>query len=102
MELIDTDGETGFFEIVAGTDRSQAAVMVLEAGQSTGGPANRHPESDQWLYVKSGRGTATIEGETHRLRPGALVLIEAGEAHEIENDGSDPLETVSVYAPPDY
>lgn len=50
--------------------------------------------------MKSGRGTATIEGERHPLRPGDLVLIEAGEPHEIANDGDEPLETVTVYALP--
>ncbi len=102
MQLVDTTAATGFFDVVAGTDDSQAATMILEAGQSTGGPDNRHPRSDQWLYVASGTGTATVEGTAHALRPGTLVCIESGETHEIVNDGDEPLETVNVYAPPVY
>jgi quercetin dioxygenase-like cupin family protein len=102
MQLVDTSGATGFFDVVAGTDDSQAATMVLEAGQSTGGPENRHPGSDQWLYVASGTGIATVEGADHRLQPGTLVCIESGETHEIVNDGGEPLVTVNVYAPPVY
>ncbi|MCU4743368.1 cupin domain-containing protein [Natronoglomus mannanivorans] len=102
MERIDTDAATGFFDVVAETDRSKGATMILEAGQTTGGPTNRHPDADQWLYVKSGRGTATVEGEPVELRPGTLVLLEAGDAHEIANDGDEPLVTINVYAPPDY
>lgn len=45
MERVETNAESGFFEIVAGTDRSQGAVMILEAGQSTGGPTNRPPRA---------------------------------------------------------
>jgi len=76
--------------------------MVLSAGQSTGGPSNLHPESDQWLYVVSGQGKAIVEGKTVMIKSGALLLIEAGETHEIINEGSEPLKTFSIYAPPAY
>jgi mannose-6-phosphate isomerase-like protein (cupin superfamily) len=90
------------FDIVANTPRSQAATMVLAPGTSTGGPDNKHPESDQWMYVLGGRGHATVAGERLELAPGALLLIEAGETHQIDNDGDDPLETLNVYAPKAY
>lgn len=90
------------FEVLGGTSRSQAATMALSAGSSTGGPGNRHAKSDQWLYVLSGSGKATIGGREYPLSPGSLVLIERGEAHEICNDGDQPLETISIYAPPAY
>lgn len=101
MKTIDTDTKEEFFEVVAETERSQAATMVLSAEQSTGGPENRH-EADQWLYVASGTGSAVIEGEEHHLSSGTLVLIEAGETHEIRNDDEDSLRTVNIYAPPVY
>ena len=47
MKTVDTDDADGFFEVVAGTERSQAATMTLSPGQSTGGPENRHPDADQ-------------------------------------------------------
>lgn len=102
MNRIDTTASDGFFDVVGGTERSQAATMTLSAGQSTGGSSNAHPATDQWLYVVSGNGTATVEGESVDLEPGILVLIEAGETHEISNTGTKPLETVNVYAPPEY
>lgn len=102
MQRFDTTGADGFFDILGGTERSQAATMTLGPGQSTGGPENAHLASDQWLYVVSGTGTATVEGEAYELAAGTLVLIEAGETHEITNDGERPLETINVYAPPEY
>lgn len=102
MQRIDTTAATGFFDVVASTDRSQAATMILDPGASTGGPSNAHAASDQWVYVVSGTGTATVEGEAHDLRAGTLLLIEPGETHEIANTGRDPLETINVYAPPEY
>jgi mannose-6-phosphate isomerase-like protein (cupin superfamily) len=92
----------GFFNVVAGTPRSQAATMVLKPGEVTGGADNVHGKSDQWLYVISGTGEATVNGRRLSIEAGELLLIEAGERHEIRNTGSEPLVTVNVYAPPEY
>ena len=91
-----------FFDVRLTTDDAQAAEMTLEPGTSTGGPDNAHADSDQWLYVVSGSGRAVVEGETVRLDSGDLVVVEAGETHEIENDGNEPLQTLNLYVPPDY
>lgn len=76
--------------------------MVLRPGQSTGGDDNVHPDSDQWLYVVSGSGVAVVDGRRVGLDAGTLLLIEAGETHEIRNQGTEPLVTVNVYAPSAY
>ena len=89
------------FKVIAGTERSQAAVMVLNPGETTGGPQSRHINSDQWLYVFSGTGWAVVEGAEIKLSKGSLLLIEAGEAHQITS-GSERLETINFYAPPEY
>ena len=90
------------FRVVAGSGRSQAAEMALPPGESTGGPDNRHPDSDQWVLVLSGTGTATVEDSEHDLTPGTLLLIEAGEAHELRSGPDEPLATLNIYAPPEY
>ncbi len=91
-----------FFDVRLSTEDAQGAEMTLEPGRSTGGPDNYHADSDQWLYVVSGSGRVTVDSESVRLETGDLVVIEAGETHEIENDGDEPLETVNLYVPPDY
>jgi mannose-6-phosphate isomerase-like protein (cupin superfamily) len=91
-----------FFEVRLTSADAQAAEMTLAPGQSTGGPDNYHEESEQWLYVVSGSGVATVDGETVSLDAGDIVRIEAGETHEIENDGGEPLETLNLYVPPLY
>ncbi|GAA5507916.1 cupin domain-containing protein [Novipirellula caenicola] len=90
------------FHVVAGNERSQAAVMVLAKGDSTGGPENRHESSDQWLYVVSGEGKAVVEQQDYVLKPGTLLLIERNESHAIINQGNAPLKTVNFYVPPAY
>lgn len=100
VKIPEGDGEG--FQVVAGTSRSQAATMVLAPGESTGGGDNRHGASDQWLYVLSGSGSATVGGRGVELEPGVLLLIEANESHEIRNEADEPLRTFNVYAPPEY
>ncbi len=101
MKHVSQRGASGF-RVVAGTDRSQAATMVLQAGESTGGPDNRHTAADQWIFVVSGDGRAVVEGETVPLAPGSLLLIEAGEGHEITSGDHEALDMVTFYAPPEY
>ncbi len=102
MKLVQTTRATGFFKVVGGTARSQGATMILRPGQSTGGADNVHEQSDQWLYVVSGVGEATVDGREVDLESGALPLIEAGEPHEIRNTGKAPMVTISIYTPPAY
>ena len=90
------------FNVVLGNERSQAAQMVLEPGKSEGDSSNRHAGADQWLFVVSGTGVATINRRRYRLAPMSLVLIEHGDRHEIRNNGRGRLSTVNFYVPPAY
>jgi mannose-6-phosphate isomerase-like protein (cupin superfamily) len=90
------------FNVVMGNRRSQAAQMVLPAGESEGDAQNRHRGSDQWLLVIRGTGTAIVNGRRYRLAPAALFLIEHGDRHEIRNDGDEDLVTLNFYVPPGY
>jgi mannose-6-phosphate isomerase-like protein (cupin superfamily) len=96
---VSTDVRPGF-RVVAGNDHAQVATLTLEPGEVVGGPGNVHPDSDQWVFVRSGHGEATVAGETVPLEPDDLLLIEQGEGHELASTGSEPLATLSVYAPP--
>jgi mannose-6-phosphate isomerase-like protein (cupin superfamily) len=89
-----------YFEVVMETAEAQAAEMTVDPGRSVGGPENYHAESDQWLFVVSGTGVATVDGDEERLTAGDLLRIEAGERHGIENDGDEALKTVNFYTPP--
>lgn len=90
------------FKVVLGNGKSQAAQLVLEPGQAEGNLRNRHVGADQWLFVLSGTGNATINRRRHGLKPGTLLLIERGDRHEIRNDGVANLVTLNVYVPPAY
>lgn len=76
--------------------------MVLPRGACEGDSHNRHVGADQWLIVLEGSGSATINGRSVALKSGSIVLIEAGDRHEIRNTGRRLLKTISVYLPPAY
>ena len=90
------------FRVAVGNRRAQAAEMVIAPGDCEGGPDNRHRGADQWLFVVSGKGSATVNGRSAALQPGTILLIEAGDTHEIRNTGRSFLKTLSVYVPPAY
>jgi mannose-6-phosphate isomerase-like protein (cupin superfamily) len=90
------------FRVALGNRRSQAAEMVLAPGKAEGDPHNRHRGADQWLFVLSGTGVATINQRRYRLKAGTLLLIERGDEHEIRNDSRGLLKTLNFYVPPAY
>jgi mannose-6-phosphate isomerase-like protein (cupin superfamily) len=90
------------FRVAVGNAQSQAAEMVLEPGKAEGDSSNRHGGADQWLFVLSGTGRATVNGRRYALRPGALLLIEKKDRHEVRNTGRGLLRTLNFYVPPAY
>jgi mannose-6-phosphate isomerase-like protein (cupin superfamily) len=90
------------FRVLLGNEGSQAAEMVLPPGDAEGGPENRHRGADQWLYVLSGTGIATVNGKRYELGQGVLMLIEHGDKHEIRNTCDELLRTLNFYVPPAY
>lgn len=54
------------------------------------------------MYVVSGIGMATVNGQRYHLAEGSLILIERGDQHEIRNTGEDLLRTLNFYMPPAY
>jgi mannose-6-phosphate isomerase-like protein (cupin superfamily) len=90
------------FAVLLGDGRCQFCEMVLKPGSVEGGPRNRHRGANQWLFVLSGKGVATINGKKHALQKWSLLLIARRETHEIRNTGTTPLRTLNVYSPPAY
>ncbi len=90
------------FKVAIGNKLSQSAQMVLEPGETEGGPKNHHRGADQWLFVVSGVGVAIVNKKRIRLAANSLILIERGDDHEIRNTGKTPLCTLNFYVPPAY
>ena len=107
MKQIKIRGRRPFFEVLHSTHNAQVAISTLRRGQSTSDePSDEHPASEQWVYVISGRGEVVVEqrGRKRKVRitPGAMVLIQKGESHQIRQAGTESLVTLNFYAPPAY
>jgi mannose-6-phosphate isomerase-like protein (cupin superfamily) len=90
------------FRVAFEVRKAQAAEMVIAPGGSEGGADNRHRGADQWLFVVSGSGVATVEGKRVPLKAGTLLVIEKGERHEVRNTGRTLLKTLNFYYPPAF
>ncbi len=78
--------------------RSQSlAEARLPAGASTA--AHFHPKTEEIYYILSGTGKMMIAGEIRRVEPGDAIAIPPNAAHQIVNDGTQPLVFLCCCAP---
>jgi mannose-6-phosphate isomerase-like protein (cupin superfamily) len=91
-----------WFDVLLTTDRTQAAVMRLDAGGVSSESLNTHPKSDQVLLVLEGVVQAEIGSEKAELRRGDVVVVPAGTPHRFRSGGSAQALTFNVYGPPAY
>jgi len=83
-------------EIVSGEKGSRAVTLRLveiAVPQPGDKPRGRHFHSDteECIYVLSGRGRTESDSGEHALMPGDTLLIPAGETHVTRNTGGEPL-----------
>jgi mannose-6-phosphate isomerase-like protein (cupin superfamily) len=102
MDLRNIDEATEWFEVLQTSKRSQAAMMTLAPGASTGKKAEAHKKSDQILLMLRGKLTGQIGKEKVRLKKGDVLVISAGTPHRFKNTGRKTAVTFNVYAPPEY
>ncbi|MFP8954565.1 cupin domain-containing protein (plasmid) [Natrialbaceae archaeon A-arb3/5] len=83
---------------VTDADRFSAGVVLLEPGK--GHDLHTHPDSEEVLYVISGKGEQTVDGETQEVGQGDMIHIPAGVEHGTKNIGWEPLKFLAIYSPP--
>lgn len=97
-----TSKDDNFFKVFSTTDKCQIALMRLLPDQKSGEYGNEHPQSDQVCIVMEGRGHAKVDDRTVELEEGDVLVIRAGEKHQIIADGASSLRTMNVYSPVAY
>lgn len=103
MKLIATGSKRSVFDVLHSSGNAQAAMMTLRPGGASSDQAeNEHPRCEQWLFVLSGSGRATVGKRSVELKANSLLLIEKGERHRILNTGRKMLITFNFYVPPAY
>ncbi len=70
-------------------------IVELNAGQSN--PLHVHPNSDEVIYMLSGRGEHQVGQETVILKAGDTLRIPAGTPHKAKALGNEPMRSVVAY-----
>jgi mannose-6-phosphate isomerase-like protein (cupin superfamily) len=83
-------------EIVSGEKgaRGMTLRLVKIAVPATGEPLrgpHHHHDTEECIYVLSGRATTFAESGEFKLEAGDSILMPAGEKHVTRNTGSEPL-----------
>ena len=90
-----------FREVLYTAPHLQLVVMTLQPGEEIG--METHEHGDQFFRVEAGTGEAILDGETHKLSDGMIVVIPAGTEHNIINTSSSkPLNVYTIYTPPEH
>jgi mannose-6-phosphate isomerase-like protein (cupin superfamily) len=90
------------FDIVLKSQHSQVVLAALSPGHSSARQPSVNRESDQIVYTIEGEGQVKVGLIDHQLYAGALLLIPAGQPHQVTNIGVTRLLYLDIFAPPAY
>jgi mannose-6-phosphate isomerase-like protein (cupin superfamily) len=97
----DTLENSDFRRVIYTASHMQLVLMALQVGEDIG--QERHDDVDQFIRVESGEADAILNGETHKLTDGSVVVIPAGTEHNVINTSStQPLRLYTIYSPPNH
>jgi quercetin dioxygenase-like cupin family protein len=80
------------------SNRFFSCIQVLPPGGQI--PAHAHPRNEEWLVVRTGSGTALVDGQELPLRPGSVCFVDRWVVHSMRNDGDEAMELFVVFTPP--
>lgn len=72
-------------------------IIVFKPGEEMG--PHRHEEVEETFYFETGTPQMVVNGESYRVKPGDAFKLEAGEAHNIINDGDTETRIVFIKCP---
>ena len=82
-----------------GVENLSMGMNVTEVGSMI--PEHSHEDSEEVLFLISGRAKLVIEGEGEwEIGPETAFYSPKGKKHRLENIGDEPLTLVWVYCPP--
>lgn len=86
-----------FRRVLFTTEKLQVVVMALEPGQDIGLEVH---DVDQFIYLVDGEGEVELDGEVGDFEKGVAVVVPAGVQHNVVNTGHEPMDLITLYAPP--
>ena len=82
----------------SGFGTENVLIVLNECTPGMAGNPHTH-EFDQIAYIESGRGTYHIGEVAHPIEPGSILLIPAGEVHEIVPEGDEVVRNIDIFTP---
>lgn len=96
----DTLENDNFRKVIWTGTYMQLVLMSLNPGESIG--VETHPYVDQFFRVEEGTAKAVVDGIEHELKEDSVLIVSAGEEHNITNTGSEVLKLYTIYTPPNH
>lgn len=88
-----------FREVIYTDKNLQLVLMSLLPGEEIGMEVHK---LDQFLRVEKGTGRAILDGVSHDISDGFVIVVPQGTEHNIVNDGSDEMNLYTLYTPPNH
>ena len=87
------DDESIIRELASPTNSSVSRHSVAEIRHPPGTASleHFHTEAEEVYFVLSGQGGLRVNGETHSIGPGDVVVITPGERHNVWQEGEGDL-----------
>lgn len=96
-----SEGNNYYFKVIYTGPNSQLVVMALKPGEDIG--MEVHQNSDQFIRVEEGHGSASLDNREFLLEPGSVLVVPAGSQHSIKNTSkTEPMKLYTVFSPPNY
>jgi mannose-6-phosphate isomerase-like protein (cupin superfamily) len=90
---------TNFRKVLYTDKKSQLVLMSLHPSEDIGEEVH---DVDQFLRVEKGRGEAILNGISHDISDGSVIVVPAGTKHNIINGNSGPMKLYTLYMPPHH
>lgn len=90
---------TDFRRVLYTDTNAQLVLMSLLPNEDIGEEVH---DVDQFLRIEQGSGTAVLNGNSHDIQDGSVVLVPAGVKHNIFNGASSSMKLYTLYMPPHH
>lgn len=88
-----------FRKVLYTDNNSQLVLMSLLPGEEIGEEVHG---VDQFLRVEQGTGTAILEGKSHDIADGSVIVVPAGTKHNVVNGNNGSMKLYTLYMPPHH
>jgi len=95
----DTLENENFRKVIYTAKYSQLVLMALKPTEDIGEEVHH---LDQFFRVESGKGKAVLDGVSHEISDGIVIVVPAGTLHNIVNTGDTEMKLYTVYSPPNH